>query len=125
MITLDDLKKDILADGVIDSTEVTKLKEVLYADGVINKEEAEFLFQLNDAVSGKANAPEWSEFFTQAICDFLLKDEASPGEIDAEEEEWLIAKVNNDGKVDEAEKALLKAIKAQSKSFPAALEALL
>ncbi len=125
MAKLEDLKKELLADGVIDAAEVAQLKEVLYADGVIDKEEADFLFELNDAVSGKDNAPEWNEFFTQAICDFLLKDEVSPGEIDPEEEAWLIAKVNNDGQVDEAEKALLKAIKAQAKSFPAGLEALL
>lgn len=125
MATFDELKKDLLADGVIDTAEVAKLKETLYADGIIDKEEADFLFELNDAVSGKDNAPEWNEFFTQAICDFLLKDEVSPGEIDADEEAWLIAKVNNDGQVDKAEKALLKAIKAQAKSFPAALEALL
>lgn len=125
MATLEELKKDLLADGVIDATEVAQLKEILYADGVIDKEEADFLFELNDAVSGKDNAPEWESFFTQAICDFLLKDETSPGEIDSEEEAWLIAKVNNDGQVDEAEKALLRAIKAQAKVFPAALEALL
>lgn len=125
MATLEELKKDLLADGVIDATEVAQLKKILYADGVIDKEEADFLFELNDAVSGKDNAPEWESFFTQAICDFLLKDETSPGEIDAEEEAWLIAKVNNDGQVDEAEKALLRAIKAQAKVFPAALEALL
>lgn len=125
MATLEELKKDLLADGVIDAAEVAQLKEILYADGVIDKEEADFLFELNDAVSGKDNAPEWESFFTQAICDFLLKDETSPGEIDSEEEAWLIAKVNNDGQVDEAEKALLRAIKAQAKVFPAALEALL
>ena len=118
MATLEELKKELLADGVIDAAEVAQLKEVLYADGVIDKEEADFLFDLNDA-------PEWTAFFTQAICDFLLKDEVSPGEIDADEEAWLIAKVNNDGQVDEAEKALLRAIKAQAKSFPAGLEALL
>ncbi len=110
---------------MIDAAEVAKLKEALYADGVIDREEADFLFELNDAVSGNANAPEWNEFFTQAICDYLLKDEVSPGEIDADEEAWLIAKVNNDGQIDEAEKDLLKAIKAQAKSFPAGLEALL
>lgn len=125
MASLEALKKDLLADGVIDAAEVAQLKELLYADGVIDKEEADFLFELNDAVSGKENAPEWNEFFTQAICDFLLKDEVSPGEIDPEEEAWLIAKVNNDGQVDEAEKALLRAIKAQAKAFPAGLEALL
>lgn len=125
MATLEELKKGLLADGVIDSAEVAQLKEALYADGVIDKEEADFLFDLNDAVSGKENAPEWGEFFTQAICDFLLKDEVSPGEIDADEEAWLIARVSNDGQVDETEKALLRAIKAQAKSFPSALEALL
>lgn len=125
MSTLEELKRDLLADGVIDAAEVARIKDVLYADGVIDKEEADFLFELNDAVSGKENVPEWEEFFTQAICDFLLKDEVSPGEIDAEEEAWLISKVNNDGRVDEAEKALLRAIKAQAKSFPAGLESLL
>lgn len=125
MANFEELKKELLADGVIDAAEVTKLKEVVYEDGVIDKDEADFLFELNDAVSGKDNAPEWGDFFTQAICDFLLKDEVSPGEIDADEEAWLMAKVNNDGQVDEAEKALLRAIKAQAKSFPAGLEALL
>jgi len=84
MATLEELKKNLLADGVIDAAEVAQLKEVLYADGIIDKEEADFLFELNDAVSGKENAPEWKEFFTQAICDFLLKDEVSPGVIDAD-----------------------------------------
>ncbi len=37
------LRKSILADGVIDETEVKQLREVLYADGKIDKEEAEFL----------------------------------------------------------------------------------
>lgn len=125
MTTFEDLRKELLADGVIDSAEVARLKEILYADGVIDREEADFLFGLNDAVSGKENAPEWKEFFTDAICDFLLMDEVSPGEIDADEEAWLIAKVNNDGNVDETERALLRAIKARAKSFPAGLDALL
>lgn len=125
MTTFEDLRKELLADGVIDSAEVARLKEILYADGVIDRKEADFLFELNDAVSGKENAPEWDEFFTDAICDFLLMDEVSPGEIDADEEAWLIARVNNDGNVDETEKVLLRAIKARAKSFPAGLEALL
>jgi hypothetical protein len=50
MKTLAELKKDLLADGIIDAAEVAQLKEVLYADGIIDKEEADFLFELNDAV---------------------------------------------------------------------------
>ena len=125
MADYENLKKELLEDGVIDSAEVAKLKELLYEDGVIDKEEANFLFELNDAVSGKDNAPEWKTFFIQAICDFLLKDEVSPGEIDPDEEKWLLEKIENDGQVDDVEKELLVALKAQAKSFPSSLAALL
>lgn len=125
MADFEKLKKDLLEDGIIDANEVKRLKELLYEDGVIDKDEANFLFELNDAISGKDNAPEWREFFIQAICDFLLKDEVSPGEIDPEEELWLINKINNDGQVDDVEKDLLVALKDQSKNFPRALEDLL
>lgn len=125
MADFEKLKKELLEDGVIDSAEVEKLKKLLYEDGVIDKEEADFLFELNDAVSGKDNAPEWKEFFIQAICDFLLKDEVSPGEIDPEEEMWLLKKIENDGQVDDTEKDLLLALKSQAKTFPRALGDLL
>lgn len=125
MSKLEELKKEILADGVIDKDEVATLKKELYADGIIDKDEANFLFELNDAVSGKDNAPEWKDFFIRAICDYLLKDEISPGEIDSDEETWLIDKVSNDGKVDETERELLLTLKAEAKSFPHTLEELL
>ena len=74
-MTLNELKADLLADGIIDADEVARLKEVLYEDGVIDKEEADFLFEINDAVTGKDNDPAWEAFFIQAIADFLLKDD--------------------------------------------------
>jgi len=118
MSTLSELKKSILADGVIDEAEVKQLREVLYADGKIDKEEAEFLFELNDAVSGKENHPSWDNLFIEAITSFLLEDETSPGEIDEEEAKWLLAKIQGDGQVDGIEKALLVNLKAKAKSFP-------
>lgn len=124
-MTLQELKADLLADGVIDAAEVAKLKEVLYADGVIDKEEAEFLFEINDAVTGKENDPSWQAFFIQAISDFLLKDEVSPGEIDADEVAWLVEKIGADGQVDGTEKALLENLQKEAKSFPDSLAALL
>jgi len=125
MKTLNDLKKELLADGKIDAAEVQELKDVLYADGVIDKEEADFLFELNDAVSDSANDPSWQSFFVQAISDFLLKDEVSPGEIDSNEASWLIDKIGNDGKVDSAEKALLLYLQKEAKSLPEILKSLL
>ncbi len=122
---LQELKADLLADGIIDAEEVVKLRKILYADGIIDKEEAEFLFEINDAVTGKENDPSWESFFIQAISDFLLKDEVSPGEIDADEAAWLVEKIGADGQVDGTEKALLANLKKEAKSFPASLAALL
>lgn len=125
MQPLEQLKKDLLEDGVIDAEEVKELQEVLYADGVIDHEEADFLFELNDAVSGHENHPSWNEFFIKAISSFLLEDEVSPGEIDDEEAEWLYDKVVGDGQVDGVEKDLLMNLKRNAKSFPVKLESLL
>ena len=123
-ISLEELKKDLLADGKIDAEEVEKLHDVLYADGKIDQEEADFVFELNDAVSGKKNDPTWNQFFVQVISDYLLKDEKSPGVIDEEEGKWLVEKIGSDGKVDGVEKQLLDHLKKNAKKMPAAVSAL-
>jgi uncharacterized tellurite resistance protein B-like protein len=118
MSKLTELKKSILADGVIDEQEVKQLREVLYADGIIDKEEAEFLFELNDVVSGKKNHASWETLFVEAITSFLLEDEKSPGEVDDDEAKWLLDKIQCDGKIDDSEAALLKNLKAKAKNIP-------
>ncbi len=125
MKRLEQLKNEVLADGIIDASEATELKEILYADGVIDRDEAEFLFELNDAVSGKNNDPSWETLFIDAITSFLLDDENSPGDIDAEEASWLFGKINGDGQIDGIEKKLLINLKSKANSFPANLESLL
>jgi len=122
MSTLSELKKSILADGVIDEAEVKQLREILYADGKIDKEEAEFLFELNNAVSGEDNHPSWEALFVEALTSFLLEDDSSPGEIDGEEAKWLLAKIQGDGQLDKTEKVLLNNLKARSKNFPEILD---
>ena len=125
MAHLEQLKKDLLADGIIDAEEVKTIKEVIYEDGKIDKDEADFLFELNDAVSGKENAPEWKSLFIDAITSFMLDDEVSPNEIDDEEANYLYNQIKGDGQVDETERALLENLKAKSKNFPEILASLL
>lgn len=125
MKTLEQLKSEILEDGIIDAAEVKEIEAILYDDGVIDKEEAEWLFQINDVVSGKKNDKSWGKFFAKAIGSYLLEDETSPGEIDETETEWLNSKIQGDGQIDSVEKALLQYLKDNAKSFPAKLEALL
>lgn len=108
---------EILADGVIDEQEVARIKEVILEDGVIDKEEAEFLFSLNDAVSGKANCPQWKDLMVDSIVNYLLDDEKSPGSVDDEEGKWLVSMVEGDGKLDDVEKAVLLALSEKASSI--------
>jgi len=113
---LKELVKDIVADGVVDAAEVAGMRKRLYADGVIDREEADFLFAVNDAVSGKENAPGLQKLFVEALTDHVLGDRTSPGEVDEKEAAYLIAKIKGDKQVDEVELALLVNITAKAKS---------
>lgn len=125
MTNLDELKKDLLSDGIIDVEEVETIKHKIYEDGKIDREEANFLFELNDAVTGKDNAPEWKELFIDAITAYVLEDEMSPDVIDEDEADYLYEQINGDGQIDDTERALLENIKAKAKNFPEKLASLL
>lgn len=122
-MTLQELKTAVLEDGIIDADEVTKIRETIYADGTIDREEADFLFELNDAVSGKANDEGWPLLFAEAITSHVLDDDTSPGVVDEDEAAWLKAKLEGDGKIDETEKVLLAQLKEKAKDpIPASLK---
>ena len=112
---LSDLAKDIIADGIVDADEVEGMRKRLYADGVIDREEADFLFEVNDAVSGHKNVAGWKKLFVEALTSHVLDDETSPGEIDKEEADYLISKIQADGVVDSVELALLVNIVCKAK----------
>lgn len=66
-----------LVPGTITAAEVELMRRILYAFGsdgnvAITREEAEVLFELNDATAGAANDPSWDELFVKAIANFLL-----------------------------------------------------
>lgn len=109
---LGELAADILEDGVIDAGEVQRIRERIYADKIVDREEADFLFKLNDGVSGANNDPSWKELFVEAITDYVTKDEQSPGIVDADEAAYLIEKIKADDKVGDVELALLVNITA-------------
>ncbi|MBC7552768.1 MAG: TerB family tellurite resistance protein [Taibaiella sp.] len=125
MKSLEDLKQDLLADGKIDAAEVAELEKHLYADGKIDTDEADFLFELNNAVSGNENAPEWEIFFIEAISGYLLDDVNSAGEIDEDEATWLHDKITGDGSIDATERNLLLHLSERSNNFPDHLAELL
>jgi len=112
--SMQDLVAKTIEDGVVDAEEVKALKEAFYADGVIDKQEADDTFQINDAVSGNDNDPSWDDLFVEVLSDFVLKDEETPGVIDAEEGKYLAEKIEGDGNLDDVEKKLLANLKEKA-----------
>ncbi len=124
---LEAFKEIILEDSVIDSGEVNKIKNIIYGAGghsgaKIDKQEADWLFELNDAVSGNANHDSWEVLMVEAITKFLLEDENSPNEVDDNEADWLIGKIMKDGKMDSVESAILKNIKSKATKLSSKLQ---
>lgn len=102
-----ELVKQILEDGIIEASEVQKLRAAILADGKVDKEEAEALFELNDEANEKD--PSFKDLFVEGVKSYILED----GVIDDEEEQFLLAHISADGQVDENEKALLEALAAE------------
>lgn len=114
---MEKLVKDIVADGVVDAQEVKEIQEAFYADGKIDKDEADAMFAINDAVSGNANDESYKDLFVKVISDYVLEDDETPGVIDADESAYLLSKIQGDGVVDDVEKALLAHLKAKAISI--------
>lgn len=115
---MNELIKNILEDGRIDSEEVQQLRDAIFADGKVDKEEAEALFKLNDEADEKDAS--FRDLFVEGIQSYILAD----GEIDEEEEEFLESHICADGEVDENERALLEALAAEV-DLPESLAALI
>jgi len=113
---LQDLKVAVIADGTVDAAEAAQIRALIFADDVIDTEEAEFLFEVNDAVSGNDNCPEWTALFVEALTAYVLADDTTPGVVDADETTFLINAIKGDDVVDATELALLVNLMVEAES---------
>lgn len=109
-MSLKDLVSQVVADGSVSAEEVQSLRTEILADGKVDREEVDALFEINNACSAGENAPEWEQFFVEAVSAHILED----GAVDEEEATYLIAKIEGDGNVDKTERALLANLKAKA-----------
>lgn len=105
------MKNAVLADGIVDKSEAQDLRNDVFADGVVDKQEVRDLFEINDAVSGKANDPAWQVLMVDAVTNYCLEDETSPNVVDQEEGDFLADMIEGDGEVDTIEVAILTTIR--------------
>ena len=98
-------KAVLLAGGHIDDRKVAILRKELFADKRIDSSELAFLFEARRGAH--KYVPAFQNLLHEAIRTALLTD----GEISPAEVAWLRDYILADGKVDDAEKKLLKELK--------------
>lgn len=118
-MSLTDLKKQILEDGVVDSLEVETLRAAIYEDGIVDADELKLLVELRN--EAKSVCAEFEHFFFEAAEKNLLAD----GIIDDDEVIWLREVIFADGGVDDREKQFLLSLKNKAQSLAPGFESLM
>lgn len=88
-----------IAENGIDADDVRRLRDEIFADGVVDRADAALLFQLN-ASAEIGNAPEWYDFFVEALTDFFVWKQQPSQHLSEEDCAFLRAAVMRDGRVD-------------------------
>lgn len=118
---LEDIRREIIADGKIDHHDIILLKDMITAQGGVSLQMANLLFDIKDNVKPSKLPAEFKDFFVNTLTSYLLDDEETPGEIDEEEAKWLRGKIQKNGHTDDYDIALLNSLKEKSINFPAIL----
>ena len=109
------------ADGQVTSDEVLALRRQGWGDGIITREEAEALFALNNALTTRDD--EWTEFFVEAVGEYVLNGTQPRLQCNDEEANWLISQVDHDGVVESfTELECLVRILERAENVPSALK---
>jgi len=93
-----DLAQRAAVDGQISPQELLALRQQGWGDGAIHRDEAEALFALNNVLSARDEA--WTDFFVEAISEFVLNGSEPRLQCSEDEAAWLIAQVDKDGVVE-------------------------
>lgn len=106
----------------ITEDDVRMLRGEVFRDGVVTRPEAEALFALDLSCADKCAG--WTEFFVEAVSDYLVAQEPPHGYVSEDNAAWLVRAISRDGKVDTGtEMELLVRIIEKATSAPASLSA--
>ncbi len=90
-----ELAQRAATDGVIDPQELLGLRQQGWGDGIITREEAEAIFAVNNVLNERDQA--WTDFFVEAIGEYVLNGTQPRRQCSETEAQWLIAQVDADG----------------------------
>lgn len=92
------LAEQAAKDCAISAQEILELRRAAWPDGRIDPEEAEAIFLLNDKIAEPT--PEWSDFFVEALVEFVVNGTEPRAHVSPDNARWLIERVSHDGKVE-------------------------
>lgn len=74
---LGQVRATVLRDGRVGAIEVEQLRRIVFAPAgsgriALTREEAEVLFDINEAVRGGANDPSWQDLFVRAVANAIM-----------------------------------------------------
>lgn len=102
---LDKVKSAIAAAGRVDAANVAMLRRLVFAGGGpgnvgVTRNEADALFDINDACKGGSNDETWPDFFAKAVADLLTA--VSPFKVESREDQakddaWLSERESTGG----------------------------
>lgn len=93
-----ELARRAAEDGQISPEELLGLRRQGWGDGIITREEAEAIFAVNNSLSERSH--EWSDFFVEAIGEYVLNGTKPRLQCSDAEADWLITQVDHDGVVE-------------------------
>ncbi|HMG47084.1 MAG TPA: hypothetical protein VK614_06460 [Allosphingosinicella sp.] len=117
-----DFAAALKAGASISAEDVLAVRRWVWPDGSVSAEEAEALFALNRAA--KASAPEWADFFIEAMTDYVVNQTPPRGYVEDGHAAWLIGQIEQDGApITPTELALVVKVLEAALNAPASLKA--
>ena len=89
------ITRQATADRTISAEGVLELRRAGWADGTMTLDEVDAVFALNDALA--APSAEWSDFFVEAIGEFVINGTSPKGYVSEDNARWLIDRIDFDG----------------------------
>jgi hypothetical protein len=116
------LAAELKAKAALAPADILSLRRICWPDGRIDPAEAEAIFDLNEGL--KSADREWVDFFVEAMSDYVVRQAAPAGYVDDAKASWLIARIDQDGRVDSlSELELLVKILEAATNAPDSLKA--
>lgn len=92
------LPDDAVIDGAISDDDILALRRQIWPDGMVDAAEAEEILAINETVQRPSKA--WIAFFVEAITEFLLSTSHPHGYLSETQADWLIVRMDRDGRLD-------------------------